>query len=357
MEFYEHGGNIYGNDITYDFSVNSNPFGMPPGLKKTLREQIDRCEVYPDRHCLSLRREIARQMQIEDSQCICGSGASEIIHLLVRAVKPKRALLLAPAFSEYERALAAAECEINFYFLKEEKEFALEESYIAELQDEIDMVFLCNPNNPVGNIIPKELLRKIADSCRKHHIMLVIDECFLPFTREYEEVSGLFLLKEYRNLFLIHAFTKLYAIPGLRLGYGISSNEEMIKKMEKLSPSWHVSAMAQIAGLEALQEKEYVRSSREYLWRQQTVCCAAIRGMGGRVYEPKANYLFFKGPFGLYEALLKKKILIRSCENYRGLDGAFYRISIKKEEENRLLFRELKEVWDGKEYNDTGNDV
>ncbi|WMJ89522.1 pyridoxal phosphate-dependent aminotransferase [Anaerocolumna sp. MB42-C2] len=346
MEQNQHGGEIYDKKISWDFSVNTNPFGLPEGVKKTLIRHIDTFALYPDNRCGSLASAIADYERADRDYIICGNGASDLIFRLCYALKPGKAMVTAPAFSEYEKALREAGSQIEYCLLTERDSFQVTEQLLNQLNETIDLLFLCNPNNPVGNLIPPALLEKIMTQCLRYNIFLVMDECFIEFTDEPEAYSIKKYLNKNDRVFLLRAFTKLYAMAGLRLGYGICSDIQLINKMSAMGPAWNVSVPAQIAGIEALKEesyrlktKELIRVEREYLYN-------SLKTLGIKVFKPTANYIFFKCWDTLYEFLLHREILIRQCGNYNQLSREFYRIAVKNHEENVILIREIAEFLD-----------
>lgn len=343
MHPYEHGGETYDKEITLDFSANINPFGLPEGVKQSLINNLDTFNVYPDQQCLKLKAALAKKLGVQEEHLLIGNGASDIIFRICFAIKPKKALLPAPTFSEYEKALRATGCDVTYYQLSEEQDFCITEQFLKALSADMDMVFLCNPNNPVGNVIEKELVRAIQAECRKKHIFLVMDECFLDFTTDCKENSLLTYTKENEKLLILKAFTKFYAMAGLRLGYGICGDLSIIKAMESAGPSWNVSIPAQIAGMAALKEEAYETATYDWLFKEREFLYQGLISLGLKVYKPTANYIFFKGYKTLYEAMLDKGILLRQCANYPGLSKEYYRVAVKTREENKLLLKALKE--------------
>ena len=209
-----------------------------------------------------------------------------------------------------------------------------------------DLVFFCNPNNPTGISVSREELLRAARACERAGTFLAVDECFLEFLEDGKERSLIPSLGDLPGVMVFGAFTKMYAMAGLRLGYCLCSEEALLEKMFRQRQPWAVSGPAQAAGTAALQEKEYRRKSRRLIGREREYLAGALKGLGFRVYPSQANYLFFKDEGKrperwLYEALLSRGILIRSCGNYPGLDGSFYRICVKGREENERLIREI----------------
>ena len=265
-----------------------------------------------------------------------------MIFTLCRAVNPKKALIPAPTFAEYGQALASTGCELEYYMLTENEGFVLGEAYLDILHKGLDMAFLCNPNNPTGMLIPHCLLKKILEKSRKLGILLVVDECFLDFVKEPQEYSLKRSLSGFNNLFILKAFTKRYAMAGVRLGYGLCSNRVLLDKMERNVQPWNVSTMAQAAGIQALSETEYVEKGRQLVFRESQWLKEEMTRIGYKVFPSEANYIFFKGPEELFDFCLRKRIVIRDCSNYPGLTKGYYRIAVKTHEENVKLIEVLE---------------
>lgn len=339
-----HGGDIYGQNVKIDFSVNINPLGIPESVKEVLKNNIDCVEHYPDLECRALREALALRRKIPAQEILCGNGASELFELIVQALQPKKALVLAPSFSGYEKALRSVATEPEYFYLRKVEQFVLTEDVMRVLHSDLDMVFLCNPNNPVGNTINQALLEDIAVYCQTHAIYLVLDECFLELVRGGEMRSMVPALARNPYLIIVSAFTKVYAMPGLRLGYAMSSDPELLAKMKAVQAEWSVSVPAQLAGIKALQEDAYVRRAVALLDRERKYCTEMLVGMGFRVYNSETNFILFESERELYEPLLRKGILIRRCQNDVGLGSHFYRIAVKKHADNEILMEEIRKI-------------
>ena len=220
MSEHKHGGDIYTNTYRLDFSTNLNPLGMPESVRAAACEGVRRSDCYPDVQCRELVRAIAQKERVPEEFVVCANGAAELIFSVVRALRPKKALLVSPGFAEYERALAAKDCEIVYYPLRAENGFLLGCDYLEYLQEDVELLFLCNPNNPTGVQIDRALLERILQVCKERGIRMVLDVCFLDFLDDPAQADFASQLKEYPQLFLLKAFTKTYAMAGLRLGYG-----------------------------------------------------------------------------------------------------------------------------------------
>jgi threonine-phosphate decarboxylase len=304
---------------------------------------------YPDTNCQALRQAISEVELITADHIICGNGAAELIFSLVFCLKPKKALLITPSFYEYENALSAVDCEIEYYELKEANRFELNEDFLSHLNAYIDIIFICNPNNPTGALIPVDIMEKILEKCERHHILLVVDECFMDFVKNTKNYSIKHRCVTSENLFLLKAFTKLYAMPGLRLGYGLCCNEKLLERMKQITQPWNISIPAQLAGIAALKEEEYVRKSLDILEKERYFWKGELIKLGVKVYASEANYIFFsildkKAKDKLYQECLNRGFLLRDCSNYKGLGQGYYRIAVKTREENRKLLAVLQEV-------------
>ena len=307
-------------------------------MKRSVQESVAKIEHYPDVRCEALRKAISRFEQVNMEEILCGNGAAELFFAVVQAVWPQKALVIAPSFSEYEEALRSVGAEVEYYYLCEEDNFQIREDYVDKLSEEIDMIFLCNPNNPTGQTIDRDMLIKILDRCKKQNIVVILDECFLEFLDEPNRYEMSDLRGEYPNLLIIKAFTKIFSMPGLRLGYAISSNQDILEEMSWKLQQWNVSVPAQMAGVAALEKpKEYIRQTREYVSGQREYMRNILKMMGYVVFASKANYLFFKGRPGLEKEALEAGFLIRDCQNYEGLSEGFYRIAVRTKEENERL--------------------
>ena len=230
---HKHGGDVYSVPGMLDFSANINPLGMPKAVKEAAIKGIELSVSYPEVGSKHLRNQLSEYYNINPEYVICGNGAAELIFFLCLAKQPKKALLLSPSFAEYEISLRNVGCEITYYDLKEEEDFKLKKDYLECLKDDLDIIFLCNPNNPTGQMIPKEFLLEIIKVCKEKQIQVVIDECFIDFSEKLKQQSLRDEFENYDNLVIINAFTKLYGMPGLRLGYALSCDMELFCKRIK----------------------------------------------------------------------------------------------------------------------------
>ncbi len=347
-----HGGQIYNKKVKLDFSVNVNPLGTPETVVEQAYKGILEAAKYPDANCSDLREAIAQRDNVSKDFVICGNGGAELIFQAVAALKPKRALIIEPTFCEYRQSLENHQCQIDTYQLSEAKYFDINieiEEILKQVTPEVEMVFLCNPNNPTGLATSKKAVEKLIHQCHKVGALLFVDESFGELTDGYERFSIIDQVSKYDNLFVLKSMTKTYAIAGIRLGYGLCSNRGLLEKMCRNVQCWNVSMVAQMAGVAALKCKEYTQESTALISKERNYMIDELMKLGIKVFPGKANYLMLHCEKNLYKLLLQKEILVRSCANFKGLKKNYYRIAIKKHSENQKLINAITEI-----YNEVG---
>ncbi len=346
---WKHGGDWAGFEQEFgvpplDFSANVSPLGVPESVKAALRNTAENADRYPDPFCRALRDALAEQERCAAGQILCGNGAADLIYRIAWAMKPRRALVTAPTFSEYGAALQTVGCMVASYPLKPENEFRIGRNFLEFITPETDVVFLCEPNNPTGLTTSRPLLLEILERCRAVGANLIADECFNDFLDEPEEHTLRPWLNEFPNLLILKAFTKLYAMAGVRLGYALCSDADWLDSLRQAGPPWNVSGLAQAAGVAALQETGYVQRLRKLIQTERPRLRKALQQKGLGVIPGEANYLLFQSWIPLVGLLQKRGILLRSCASYEGLNDTWYRTAIRTREENERLLAALKEV-------------
>ncbi len=343
-----HGGDIYRNRTDCDFSVNVNPLGMPESSMRAAADAIRFCGSYPDARGEELAEAIARAEGVAVRQVILGNGAAELIYALCNAVRPREALAAAPSFGEYEAAVLQAGGRMRFHVLDRKRDFALTEGLADDLGEDTELLFLCNPNNPTGRLTERALLDRIAEACERRGIWLCVDECFLPFAKREEELTMKRELERFPHLIVLRAFTKVYAMAGLRLGYALSADGELLRRMRRTLQPWNTSIPAQRAGIAALAETGYLSRTRELVEREREYLMGELvrtpSPIADWVCPSEANFVLFHSGRDLAERLLERGILIRSCEDFRGLGPGYFRIAVRGLEENRRLIRRMREI-------------
>ncbi len=343
MEKYSHGGNIYNQPIIQDFSVNLSPLGMPSAVVDAIKLCAHEAGAYPDPDCSALCSAIASYHEVNENAILCGNGAADLIIRIALSLKPKTVLCLAPSFSEYEKAAQLSGANFKTHLLSSENDFLLSPSVLDSVTPDVGLVYICNPNNPTGSLVEPELLAALLKNCEQTGAILAVDECFLPLTDGPSMIAHL----SSQSLVIISAFTKTYAMAGLRLGYMISSNESLYRKVSDFSQSWSVSSVAQCAGLAALKCKDYIPQAKAIIKAQRPYLREGLESLGIKVFPSDANFLLCRSRKPLYKPLQQRGILIRSAANFRNLDHCYFRVCVSKKELNDLLLYNISEVLNG----------
>lgn len=369
---YTHGGDVYRNKVKYDFSVNINPLGMPLKSIAAGKRAVELSHQYPDYMGEELCRKLSQKENCNAENIILGNGAAELIYALCQSVRPKKALIPVPTFNEYENAVKASGGEAVKLYAAKGNSFELSpEELISEIytrrDGDIDMLFLCNPNNPTGKLLGRREICLIAEACEERRIRLIVDECFLPFCDEEGECTMKHDLKHFERMCVLRAFTKIYAMPGLRLGYLLTADSRLKGRIREALQPWNTSIPAQMAGSAALDDEDYIirtrrliNAEREYIFKE----ISALEGVSA--YKSDANFILFsmdnspdlrsaleldsgkKCTLNLYDRLLERGIMIRKCDDFDGLASDsgkhYFRIAVRTHGENAELIKAMKEV-------------
>lgn len=343
-----HGGKIYEDSDYIDFSANINPLGLNNNIKSQLYNAIEKCKNYSDIYYKKLQEELAVLEGCPPEWIRCGNGASELIMAIVHAFRPEKTMIPVPSFYGYERSVMAAEGEIDYYYLKEEDNFELTEDFCKQWKSGRDLLFLANPNNPTGVRIQTDLLDQIVGQCRDNGTIVVLDECFYDFLLDKNWHDPALQAAKFDNLIIVRAFTKIFAMPGVRLGYCLSSNQRLLDRLEAHLPEWNVSTFAQEAGIAACREQSYRDRTPLYVANERFFLEEGLKNLQKKglwdlkIYPGEANFLLMKTQIPLYNILKSRKIIIRDCANFRGLGEGYYRIAVRTREENQIFLRELE---------------
>jgi threonine-phosphate decarboxylase len=342
LQYFEHGGNpSIHPGIRYDFSQNINPLGMPEPVREAVCRSADEAPFYPDPACTALRALLSERKGISPENILCGNGASDLIFRVCACLCPKNVLIPEPNFSEYERSVRVFGGSVTEYRTKKENGFLPDEEILRMMTPETKLLFLGHPNNPTGRLIPEQLLKKILERSESLGIPVLIDECFLDFT---DGNSALPLLASFPRLMILNAFTKLYGMAGIRLGY-LAGEKKLLQKIGEFGPPWNVSCTAQKAGAAALLcEPAWTEQTRLVTRKERQFLSEALAGLGLTVYPSDADFLLTESRIPLFAPLAEKGILVRDCENFPGLDGHFIRIGIKMHDQNVHLLSAVRSV-------------
>lgn len=347
-----HGGNVYrlqreGKTDLLDYSSNINPLGVPQKYKEQVINNFDILEKYPDPEYIDLRENIGKYNTIDLQNIVVGNGATEILFLYMKAMKPKKTVIVAPAFAEYKRALDNIDSEIYYYPLLEENNWQLDiESFIKELP-KCELVVICNPNNPTGSFISLEKIAKINDELEKRGTRLFIDEAFIEFVEDWKNQTAV-LLKN-KNIFIMRALTKFFAVPGVRLGYGISFDEDILKKMKEYKEPWSVNSFAELAGKIMLWDNEYIENTEKWIKEEKKWFYEESKKIENiKTYKTNVNFILVKllkyNSIYVREKMIEKGIVVRDASNFQYLNQHYIRLAIKNRENNIKVLKALEEV-------------
>lgn len=348
MKKFEHGGNVYESGQVnewLDMSANINPFGMSEAVKSAIMNNIDGLIHYPDPLARELKLAITKRYKVKDENIITLNGAAEFFYLYFNSIRPKKVLIVEPSFSEYEKAALSARCEIKFFYTNEEENFKINYGKLKQMiqNENVDCLMMASPNNPTGeilNAVEIERLLEIAPT-------VLVDESFIDFVEDEKSVKR--LIAERKNLIVVTSMTKFYAIPGLRLGYAIAE-EKLIEQLNLSKDVWNVNHLAQKAGVIALTDNEYIKRTKDWLKVERKFVFERLKQINKlKVFEPTVNFVLikFESEIKASEVLNKlkyQKILLRSCSNFRGLDGRYIRMAIKIRTDNERTIRLIERV-------------
>ena len=366
MDF--HGGNIYkifrekNIKEILDYSSNINPYGVPESLKQKIAENIGILEKYPDPDYVELREKLAELNKVDISNITVGNGATESIFLFMKVLKPENVLIVSPTFGEYERAVRAwdssenREIEIEYFELEEKDEFRLNIGKLKkELEKKYDLAIICNPNNPTGKFLKMAETEEILRECNKYDTKLFIDEAFIEFLEDGLKESIVNSRENKKNLFVTRAFTKFFAIPGLRLGYGIYFDKSLGKKITEKKEPWSVNNIAEMAGITVLDDTEYIERTLSWITEEKKYMYEKLDEISGiKPYKTEVNFICVKikdeliskglNVKKLREKMMEEGILIRDASNFKFLDERFFRLAIKDRRSNDRVIEVLKKI-------------
>lgn len=351
--FKGHGGDIkyiinQGNNGILDFSASINPLGYPKNVRKVVGENFDDILHYPDIDCSGLRNCISRKIGRSGDEIIVGNGSTELFYLIPRGLRPKKGIVFQPTFSEFAEALKCSHTEVFHHVLKEKDSFCFEYDKDHFQDNKTEIAFLCNPNNPTGQLIEKSV---ILNMLRQHpNVIFIVDEAFMDFVDTPERYSVINEAGTMRNLIVVRSLTKFYGFPGLRVGY-LVAHVDLVKKMMEYKEPWSVNTFAQCAAMVAMEEEEFLSRSREFMANERLFLFNELSNIQGLLpYKPTANYIFIKinsdgmtSPF-LRERLLEHGIAIRDCSNFVGLNDKYFRVAIRTRDENTMLVSALQKI-------------
>lgn len=334
------------------YSANVNPLGISRKLRDVLSEHLDAITRYPDREYTKLRQCIAEYTHAQPENIIMGNGSTELISLFIQTNHPKKAMILGPTYSEYERAINLEGGSCIYFPLKEEHDFQPNvDSLCCQLNDNLDLLVLCNPNNPTSTAMSKKDMRRVLDACLEHGIFVMVDETYVEFAPDEKAVTSVSLTNYYSNLIILRGTSKFFASPGLRLGYAITGNRDVARAINSRKDPWTINSLAEIAGQIMFQDEEYIRDTKKLISSERSRIYQELSGWDSvKVYEPAANFILMKilrddvDADMLFEHCIRKGMMIRNCNTFPFLDSHYVRFCIMSPKDNDRLLDAFAEL-------------
>ena len=334
------------------FSANVNPLGLSETVKKQLSSHLDILSSYPDREYTSLRETIGSYCKVNPSHVVVGNGSTELISLLIHTRKARRALIVGPTYSEYERELSLVGGTLTYYHLREEASFRMDTTdFIRVLSEGYDLIILCNPNNPTSSALHTAEIARILDACRQTGCFMMIDETYAEFAPDIDSISAMSLTSSYDNLMVLRGVSKFYAAPGLRLGYGVTSNAAFLNSLRQQQNPWSLNSLGAFAGERMLRDTDYIHRTRELILSERARLMGELAHLKGiKVYPAYANFILIRilkpglTASHIFDALIQRRMMIRDCSSFQCLEGEYIRFCIMLPEDNSRLLEALKEL-------------
>lgn len=345
---------IYGinKDDIISFSANVNPLGVSFRLKETLTKHLDAITTYPDREYTSLRKCIGTYVNTDYENIVVGNGSTELISLFIQITHPKKALIIGPTYSEYEREVSLGGGRSHYFSLTEASEFELDTTVLTEeLSHDVDLLILCNPNNPTSSVIKRQQMREVLDYCKRKSITVLVDETYVEFAENPEEVTAVPLTEFYNNIIILRGISKFFAAPGLRLGYAICGNRDLLKEINQKKNPWTINSLAAIAGEIMFTDEEYINETRELITKERNRVCHILSSSDHfKVYHAHANFVLVKilkdnlTSEDVFNAAIRQNLMIRDCSTFPFLSNKYFRFCFMKPEDNDKLLNVLLQL-------------
>lgn len=334
------------------FGANVNPLGLSGKVKEEIKEHLDLISSYPDREYKALRRAVGDYLRVSPKHVLVGNGSTELISLLIEQRCPKKALILGPTYSEYARELSFSGSTQEYYHLTPDNGFHLDlPDFVNRLQEGFDLLIICNPNNPTSSVIKTDEMRQILRACRDTNTFVMIDETYVEFVPDIEEVTAMSFLEEFDHFMVLRGVSKFFAAPGLRLGYGVTSNQAFLERVKEHQIPWSLNSIGAFAGERMLKDHEYIERTRSLISRERTRMLKELKKLADiRVFEAHANFILIQlqkddlTAYDVFEALIRQGLMIRDCSSFQCLKGEYIRFCVMMPKANTRLLKALKEI-------------
>lgn len=340
-----------GKDTIIPYASNVNPLGFSPKARQALLDNIDAINSYPDRDYASLRSSISKYCGCLPEQLVLGNGTSDLIRLTIETLKPAKTLIVGPTYSEYARTATMFGSEVDTYMLKNLDDFEMDvDMFLKALNESIELLIICNPNNPTGKTLTKEQMDTILARCLELEIFVMVDETYVEFVKDVELVSSVALTRKYDNLIVLRSVSKFFAAPGIRLGYAITNNDDFLDSTSNSKIPWNINSYASVAGV-MFEDEKYINLTKSLIHTERNLIYSALSSRKTiKVFKPEANFVLIKllkedqTAGEVFDYCLKKGLMIRDCTDYEGLGDKYVRFCFMKPEQNDNMVNTILEI-------------
>lgn len=334
------------------YNANLNPRGIPDSVTRAIQQNIDSIMKYPDIYYTKLKKAVSEYVGASLDHIIMGNGSTDLLKLFASLIKPKKAKIIAPGPIEYERVFSQFNVEMVYYYLKEENEFELDmNNFISNLEDDLDVVILANPNNPTSKKISLEDIKKLVTFCKKKNIFVIIDEMYIEFVEKYQEYTAVKLAEEADNVAVIRSVSKFFAIPGLRFAYAIMSNTEYKEAVDLMTTKNNVASLTAIAITDMFKDETYIKESQSTIHTERSLVYLAMSTSRSiHLFKPDANFMLLKllrddiTSSDVAMHCNQRGIIIRKCDDIRGLSNKYIRFCFMNPKQNDLMVNTILEI-------------
>ncbi len=338
-------------DSIIPYASNVNPLGISPMARQALIDNIDAIKAYPDRDYISLKTSIAKYCKAAPEQLILGNGTSNLIRLILETISPAKTMIIAPTYAEYARSAKLVDSEVETYMLKNEDDFVLDvDLFLNALNESLELLIICNPNNPTGQALTNAQIESILKRCFDLDIQVMIDETYVEFVKDVDEISSISLTQKYTNLVVLRGVSKFFAAPGIRLGYAVTSNRQLLEATSNGKIPWNINTYASVAGV-MFEDEHYINLTKSLIQTERNLIFSALSSRKTiKVFRPSANFVLIKllkedlTASEVFDYCIKKGFMIRDCTDYAGLGEKYIRFCFMKPEQNDNVVNTILEI-------------
>lgn len=334
------------------YNANLNPLGIPDSVKTAISENIGSITKYPDIYYNNLKNAVADYTGMTLDRIVMGNGSADLYKLFTSLLKPKKAVLISPGPMEYEGVLTSYKCKVDYYSLSEEDEFVLDmDAFIAKLKKGVDLIMISNPNNPTSKLIPLADIRKLLEACVERNIFLLLDEMYIEFVDDYKDYTAISLTDEFNNLAIIRSVSKFFSVPGLRFAYALMNNPALMTLVDITTTKNNIASLTALACSAMFKDEKYIEEGRSMIHTERSLVYLAMSTSKNlKLFKPEANYMLAKllkedvTSGTVAEHCSQRGIIIRRCDNIRGLSNQFIRFCFMNPKQNDLMVNTILEI-------------